>query len=496
MSNTLAETGVTTAPPPVKPTDALPTRPEPAAARLGWPIRILLFVLIVGIPPLALLYRNPLPTFFGWLPAEWLLNGAMFVPVVALIFVLIRISRPSGPVRKTMLVLGSLRVTVVVFALSMVLVFCGTLAQKDASMLTVVGKYFRSFFVWIELRIFFPTPKPPLKPIHGSIPFPGGWLIGAVLLVNVLAAHIVRFRYTWKRLGIVLTHAGIILLMSGELITGLFAVEANLTVLEGSSCNYLEERDKVEFAVVDTSDPNSDRHIIVPENVLKRRARVSNEELPFDLEVIKYMSNSDLVDLEEPDPKNLATTGYGLKYKAVDKKENAGADSEAGRDLASAYVRLLNKETGQEIDTHLVSILISAVPGRPEQKVQVGDKTYTVSLRFKRVYKPYTVSLLKFDSDYYPGTSIPKNYSSLVHFTDSSRGVDTTVLIKMNQPLRYQGETFFQADWTRHAKGTVLQVVRNPGWLLPYVSCTLVAIGLLMHFGMYLMTFLQRRAAI
>jgi hypothetical protein len=37
-------------------------------------------------------------------------------------------------------------------------------------------------------------------------------------------------------------------------------------------------------------------------------------------------------------------------------------------------------------------------------------------------------------------------------------------------------------------------VVRNPGADLPYISCTLVALGMLLHFGQQLITFLIRRA--
>ena len=41
----------------------------------------------------------------------------------------------------------------------------------------------------------------------------------------------------------------------------------------------------------------------------------------------------------------------------------------------------------------------------------------------------------------------------------------------MNHPLRYQGETFYQSGVLGLGKGTILQVVRNPGWLIPYISC-------------------------
>ena len=39
---------------------------------------------------------------------------------------------------------------------------------------------------------------------------------------------------------------------------------------------------------------------------------------------------------------------------------------------------------------------------------------------------------------------------------------------------------------------TILQVVRNPGWVLPYAACVLVTVGMLIHFGMNLGSFLNQ----
>jgi hypothetical protein len=69
------------------------------------------------------------------------------------------------------------------------------------------------------------------------------------------------------------------------------------------------------------------------------------------------------------------------------------------------------------------------------------------------------------------------------------------VLIYMNEPLRYQGETFYQSSFLPGDKGTILQVVRNPGWLMPYIACTMVSLGMIFHFGLHLIGFLRRRAA-
>ena len=400
--------------------------------------------------------------------------------------------RSRGPILAALSVIASLRLTVVLFALSMVLVFVGTLAQKDAGIWTVVHRYFRSFFVWVPFQVFFPG---SMK-VGGSFPFVGGWLIGTALLVNVVAAHVARFRYTIKRAGIVLIHGGLILLMGGELLTGLFAVEGNMTIPQGGSANYTEVREDVELAFVtpNEDDSSKEHHIVIPERFLRAGGRVTNDKLPFDVEVTRYMVNSKRTDLK-PGDVNLATAGYGTEIKAVELPEVSGADPNQTRDIASAYVKLFKKGTNEIIDTYLVSIWFSAVPDLAPQKVTVGGKTYDVSLRFKREYKPYTVYLHKFHHDLYPGTSTPKNFSSDVQLIDPSRNVDRSTTISMNNPLRYGGETFFQASFLENDQGTVLQVVKNPGAPLPYIACGLVGVGLFVHFGMYLVNFLRRRAA-
>jgi hypothetical protein len=67
----------------------------------------------------------------------------------------------------------------------------------------------------------------------------------------------------------------------------------------------------------------------------------------------------------------------------------------------------------------------------------------------------------------------------------------------MNSPLRYAGETYYQADWDHEDdRGTILQVVHNPSWLTPYFSCVLVGMGLIVQFASHLFGFtLKRRTA-
>ena len=126
--------------------------------------------------------------------------------------------------------------------------------------------------------------------------------------------------------------------------------------------------------------------------------------------------------------------------------------------------------------------------------MQVGGKTYQIELRYKRLYKPYTMHLLKFSHDRYTGTDTAKNFASRVRLVDPSRNFDREILVWMNHPLRYHGETIYQAGFNPQTdKMTILQVVKNPGWLMPYVACIIGALGLLVHFGIKLTDFIRRK---
>jgi hypothetical protein len=59
--------------------------------------------------------------------------------------------------------------------------------------------------------------------------------------------------------------------------------------------------------------------------------------------------------------------------------------------------------------------------------------------------------------------------------------------------LRYGGATYYQASFDTDNQGTILQVVRNPGWLTPYVVCVLVSLGLIWQFSLHLFNFLRQR---
>lgn len=426
-----------------------------------------------------------------------------------------RPQRPKsmGPLRRVLAVLASLRVTVVLFALSILLVFFGTLTQMDQGLWTVLHQYFRTGLAWIPLQIFVRFGQvflgvPRTATVPGNFPFPGGWLLGGLLLANLLAAHLVRFKLSWKRAGVLVLHTGLVIMMLSELVTGLFAVEARMTIEANGSSNYVEDHQGTELAIVSPANSRTDDVVAIPGSMLRKGGLIENPALPFDVEVVRYLANSTVPqDLKENAP-TPATAGDGLKQTVSERPQVTGVDQNQPYDMPSAYVQFKKKGTGESLGTYLVSMWwsdywLAGLAPRP-QHVQVDGKAYEVSFRFQRAYKPYTIRLLEFHHDKYMGTDIPKNFSSRVRLTDPARHEEREVVISMNSPLRYGittlvwdgGETFYQSGFLPKDKGTVLQVVHNPGWLMPYLSCLMVSLGMAVHFGLHLVEFLRRRLAL
>ena len=117
---------------------------------------------------------------------------------------------------------ASLKLTVVLFAMAIFITFTGTLAQAQKDIWDVIGQYFRTPVAWIDLNVFFPRSffpswpayLPDLRESRISFPFPGGWLIGLVMAINLVAAHTVRFKIraggTRLLIGLVVTAIGVL----------------------------------------------------------------------------------------------------------------------------------------------------------------------------------------------------------------------------------------------------------------------------------------------
>ncbi len=390
-------------------------------------------------------------------------------------------------IRRVLKPLASLKLTVVVFVLSFILVLAGTLAQVHQGIWTVVDLYFRSLFVRIPFQIFVPE---SLVRIGGAFWFPGGLTLGTVMFVNLIAAHAVRFKLSWKRSGIIITHLGVILLLVGEFVTGFAAKEGNMTIREGETVNFIEDYRSSELAIIDQTDPDEDLVVVVPDKILSSThgKRITNGLLPFSIEVTEWMPNSQVFGPAQapPDRVGLADSGAASELAAVPIPRATGVDGQTV-DVPSIYVTLYQGD--RRLGSYMLSVYLEA-----PQLVVVDGRAYWLTLRFTRTYKPFSLHLIDFKHDKFTGTEMARNFSSEVQLVDEGRNVDRRVLIYMNHPLRHAGETFYQASYLSGDSGTVLQVVENPGWLIPYISSTMVTLGMFIHFGIRLKPTSRRRS--
>ena len=302
-----------------------------------------------------------------------------------------------------------------------------------------------------------------------------------------------------QRGGIVVLHIGVALLMFSELQTGFYAKENLLTMEEGETTSFMRDVRSRELAIVTRND-GKDRVVAIPQEILEAAAEADGDEriidydkLPFLIRIDKFYRNSGL-RARLPDDEKLATTGLGTFATPVAKAPVTGMDNT--HDMSSVQITLIDEKSGAEIHTILCAQEVSEMRAKPIAEVTSVDNTdFQFYLRFKRSYKDYRVELLDTERTNYIGTSTPRDYRSkiLIHDADSKESAEFTVW--MNNPLRYKGETFYQSGHSELPDGTgitTLSVVKNTGWMLPYIACMILSVGMFAHFGRTLARYLAR----
>ncbi|KAB2640819.1 MAG: cytochrome c biogenesis protein ResB [Verrucomicrobia bacterium] len=381
--------------------------------------------------------------------------------------------------RSLLVTLASLRLTVVCLSTALVLVLVGTLAQVNLNPVEVQRLYFQSWFIWWS------------APSGGfSLPvFPGGHFIGAVLLLNLMGAHISRFVWSWRKAGIQLTHLGLIIMLAGGLATDLFSVSSHMYLRQGETKNYSDDDARTELAVTELTLGETNPVIAIPGEVLAACGSTSHVTLPFKVVVKGFYPNADLQMLGQENGPSIPAASNGAGAQVGLKPLPPVSDMNK-RNQTCALVEIIPNKDGKSLGTWLVSVAIDQA-----QDFEVDGRRWSLELRFARYYKDYSLSLISFTHEIYPGTEIPKNFSSKVTLADAQHHEARQVQIYMNHPLRYLGDTYYQSGFQSDNSGTILQVVRNPSYQAPYISCIIVSLGLLMQFTYHLVGFARRTNA-
>src|SRR4249920_1824541 len=129
---------------------------------------------------------------------------------------------------------SSVKLAVVLLALGLILVFWGTIAQVKLGLYQAQGEFFRSLFIY-----WTPAGSSLRIPI-----FPGGYLVGGLLLINLFTAHLRYYKPGFKRLGIAMIHLGVVLLLLGQFATDMLSTESYMKIREGNSSNFSESNSR------------------------------------------------------------------------------------------------------------------------------------------------------------------------------------------------------------------------------------------------------------
>ena len=301
-----------------------------------------------------------------------------------------------------------------------------------------------------------------------------------------------------RKAGIVLLHLGIAGLMLNEVYVTVTNVEQRMLMFEGDTVSHTIDVRASEFAIIDRSDPDEDVIHVVPGSLLVPGTTVEDPRLPFAIETLDYYSNSNIVSIDgssiDSSSPNPASAGFGTKWIAKPKRASTGTDADQEVDEAAAYVRLIDTSTDKEIGVYLISQ--RAYDAGVVDRVRLGEQEYMLGLRLKHVYKPYSVTLSDVQKRDYIGTDIPEWFSSDISILDPKLSSTPSLQkVWMNNPLRFGDETFYQSGYNQLEDGreyTVLQIVKNRGWMIPYVCCMFVVVGLFAQFGSSLLAYLEK----
>lgn len=356
------------------------------------------------------------------------------------------------------------RLTVYCLALLFILTFWGTVYQVEHGLYAAQERFYNSWLI-----IF-----------AGFIPFPGTQLVLTVLTVNLTAYLLTMIGKS--SFGILLTHAGLLMMLIGGGITHYFAEESQLTLVEGETSNVSASYHRWEIAVW--------KHTGLVRDVVAVDA--------------DHLQAGDTLKLEEPGL-TITVEEYhrnARAFQAVAPITNAPINAQGITSLRSAR---LAKEPAENVAGGIFTV--RPAEGEPVRLLLFGEDVsgpsfthagaeWKVALRRVRTPLPFVVTLQDFIRELHPGTAMAKAFSSQVLV--NSDGVERGLTISMNKPLRDRGYTLYQASYMEQPgmpQASTFAVTRNYGRLIPYVSTGIIVLGMIWHFIAVLVRRVRRTVA-
>lgn len=173
----------------------------------------------------------------------------------------------------------------------------------------------------------------------------------------------------------------------------------------------------------------------------------------------------------------------GFKVKLLEHRADAYPN------MTPHYIKPI-QDNGQVISGNMKAIEVSVgtqtfwVKSNEPVAFNLGGERITFDLSKKNLLLPYELVLDQFKMDTDPGTTTPASFESYVTLFRGNEG-STKHHIFMNNPLKHENFTFYQASYFQTQEGpygSVLSVNFDPGRFWKYLGCLLLVLGSIWHF--------------
>lgn len=381
----------------------------------------------------------------------------------------------------------SFKLATVVLVFMTLVTLLGTLGQVDHGLHAAKEKYFHSF--WFFDKIF-------------GIPvlLPGGLLLMILLFTNMTLGAIVKVKKRWKGFGMLVSHIGMLMLLAGGFVTWAFSTDGYMALYPGMTSNRVESYREWQLEIMPLSKEGvAEKAWIYPaeqlETMMPDEQRIIHaESLPFDVVINGYAKNATPIPTSAP-------MAAGVTGKEIDgfKLSPQKASKEAEQNLPGCFLEIRPREGGDPIEAMLWA---GSYRFDPREKPMpftftVGDQLYGALLVKKSWTVPFSVRLDEFIFERHPGVSMARNYESRVTRVEDGQG-EKPLEIKMNEPMRHAGYTFFQESFGPNGAQpgdemfSQFAVANNPADQWPLYSLIVTGAGLAIHFLIMLIQFTTR----
>jgi len=365
------------------------------------------------------------------------------------------------------------------------LVWFSTLEMKYIGLSGALDKYYSS-----DLAKFFVFPT-----INGGkdlpVPLPGAYWVCIVLFFNMIIGGLIRLRKSWRNIGAVISHFGIVGLLAVGFVDHHKSIHSKMETFQGNTYDYTTKFDYTSIEVSEfTAEGEKKKPYVIKHDMIvdleDKMRRFTFDELPFDLEVRHFHEHAVVRDVAN----HVQSTGFG---EVVDGFFLQPAKFDPSQDYYNYGCYVQVKPKNGEPSRQIILCRSIDFP----QTFSVDGKLYGLEMPNEIWPMPYSVELINSVGEYYPGTRRPSKFQSTIAWKGKEDNLEKLQTIKMNQPMRYEGFTLYQANWNEPINGlefSGFEVVTNPVHEGPEICMWISAFGLLIHFAMKLIKYLEKES--